>query len=330
MKIPGSIRELYVEQEERSQRLKGLVDPLILGRLHGRRWHYESRIKGAESYTLKIETGRCIDLMALHDFFATTIVVRNSLEIPDAEEMIRELFDYQDRNPIVDTETDKAPDAFPFDDIRLYVGWKDGPGQPPTGLAGTVFEVQIKTFLQHAWSIATHDLTYKTDDVSWGKMRIAYQIKAMLEHAEISIQQATILSESAALNKSDSRTASVKEFMTLAVDLWPKEDLPGNVRRLAENLMGLAKLVRLNAGALRALLLEEQEQGRGPAIRNLSPYGVVVQTLLDRKKGEFAAGLKRQSELDAKRRRPVVLTRELELPPEVQTELWKKATILVE
>ena len=52
-----------------------------------------------------------------------------------------------------------------------------------------IFEVQIKTILQHAWSIATHDLIYKTDTVSWPKERIAFQVKAMLEHAEIAIAE---------------------------------------------------------------------------------------------------------------------------------------------
>ena len=61
--------------------------------------------------------------------------------------------------------------------------------------------MQVKTFLQHAWGIATHDLIYKTDDVSWSRQRIAYQIKAMLEHAEMSIQEAGRLAEAVALSK---------------------------------------------------------------------------------------------------------------------------------
>ena len=109
---------------------------------------------------------------------------------------------------------------------------------------------------EHAWSIATHDLIYKVDEANWSKMRIAYQIKAMLEHAEISIQEAAKLSESSALAKTDRWTASLKTFITLITGLWAKEDLPANVRGLAENVMGLAHFVGLDASALGGLLYE--------------------------------------------------------------------------
>src|SRR5207247_360952 len=113
----------------------------------------------------------------------------NSTEIDQAEALIRENFTVNERRPRQRDRTHKAPHAFPFDDLRLYVRVPNTPASPPTDLVGILFEVQIKTFLQHAWSIATHDLLYKADDANWNKERIAYQIKAMLEHAEISIQE---------------------------------------------------------------------------------------------------------------------------------------------
>jgi ppGpp synthetase/RelA/SpoT-type nucleotidyltranferase len=100
-------------------------------------------------------------------------------------------------------------------DLRLYVTLPDSPALPPTDLSDVVFEVQIKTFLQHAWSIATHDLLYKTDAVNWSKERIAYQIKARREHAEISIQEAEDLATSAALAKEDRKTVRVKKGISL-------------------------------------------------------------------------------------------------------------------
>jgi ppGpp synthetase/RelA/SpoT-type nucleotidyltranferase len=322
MKIPASIRRLYDDQSEVCDQLKTRVDSLVRPRLH-ERWHYESRVKTDESFTLKIESGRFDNPSALEDFFAATIVVRNASEITDAVHLVTELFSLRHRRPVSDAETRKPPEAFPFDDLRLYVGWKDAPALPPTGMDGIVFEVQIKTFLQHAWSIATHDLIYKSDDANWSKMRIAYQIKAMLEHAEISIQEAASLSASEALAKSDERTASVKTFIDLMTALWEKEHLPSNVRRLAENVMTLARMVQLDADELRSLLAEEKAQGRGPLTQNLTPYGIVLQTLFSKKKDILCTALKK------KQKYAVLIPKELELPDGVNTDEWNNAAVFV-
>ncbi len=322
MKIPASIRLLYEDQNESRKLLKERVDSLLGPRLH-ERWHYESRVKAEESFTLKIESGRYADLAALEDFFAATIVVRNGSEISDAEKLVKELFSLHSRRPERDDETHKSPDEFPFDDLRLYVRWVDDITLPPTGVNGILFEIQIKTFLQHAWSIATHDLIYKSDDASWGTMRIAFQIKAMLEHAEISIQEATRLAESEALKKTDVRTKEINTFITLMTDLWAKEDLPANVRRLAENIMLLAKKVQLDVETLRSVLVAEKEQGRGPLTRNLTPYGVVLQTLFNQRRDALLVALKKRQ------KQAVIITKELELPPDSNPEEWKESTLLI-
>jgi hypothetical protein len=76
MKIPASIRRLYDDQDELCGQLKERVDALVRPNLH-EKWHYESRTKTVESFTLKIESARFGDPAALEDFFAATIVVRN-------------------------------------------------------------------------------------------------------------------------------------------------------------------------------------------------------------------------------------------------------------
>ena len=122
--------------------------------------------------------GRFEEPAALEDFFACTVVVANTSELNQAEEMIRKNFKLRERRPKGKKTTHKTPAAFPFDDLRLYVTVRDDPPMPPTDLSGIAFEVQIKTFLQHAWAIATHDLVFKSDEVDWGKQRIAYQCQS--------------------------------------------------------------------------------------------------------------------------------------------------------
>ncbi|MGO4212859.1 hypothetical protein AB4043_18795, partial [Terriglobus sp. YAF25] len=69
MKIPASLREAYADQLTRYRTLQKQVDDFL--RTHKRSgWHYESRVKGEESFTLKVESGRVKDPFNLEDFFA--------------------------------------------------------------------------------------------------------------------------------------------------------------------------------------------------------------------------------------------------------------------
>ena len=160
MKVPASLRILYDDQKTTNQRLKEIVDTRM-HQLREPRWHYESRVKELVSYALKVESGRVASPEALEDYFACTMVVATSAEVAKAEERIKSEFSVKERRPPEAGYTRKASDSFPFDDLRLYVAVRDDPFEVREDLIGIVFEVQIKTFLQHAWSIATHDLVYK-------------------------------------------------------------------------------------------------------------------------------------------------------------------------
>lgn len=324
MKVPLSIRRLYDAQQEGNVRLKEFVDER-LKRLKHERWHYESRLKSLESFALKVESGRFPRPEALEDFFACTVVVANGKEIQEAEQLIQAHFTVHTRRPPRDVSTHKEPQAFPFDDLRLYVCLQDDPALPPRAFAGIRFEIQIKTFLQHAWSIATHDLIYKTDEANWSKERIAYQIKAMLEHAELSIQEAEQLAQSLALAKTTATTRTLQDIIALLRTLWQADDLPTDVRRLAENIQALAAAVKIDVTRLQAILERQQHQGKGPLTRNLSPYGIVVQSLLSECPTQFMTWLSATNE-----RRKVVIPAEIEWPAELDRGQGRNALFLGE
>jgi ppGpp synthetase/RelA/SpoT-type nucleotidyltranferase len=309
MKIPASIRALYAEQKEPNERLQRKVDDLLEAIARRNLWHYESRIKSEISVALKIESGRVTDPRHVEDFFACAIVVRNLSEIEQAEKIVYDTFTLEERRPKRANQTHKNPDSFPFDDVRLYVHWKDDPTLPATGLEQVRFEVQIKTFLQHAWGIATHDLVYKTDDVDWSKERIAFQIKAMLEHAEVSIQEAGRLAGTAALAKTHKATQELKDIIAFLKDVWTPDFLPSDLRRLAENTRSLLKLTDIRITRLRQLIVQEKQRNRGDLPLNISPYGIMVQALAWGEAAKLRAGLANNA-----RRERLLVTNEMELP----------------
>jgi len=279
MKIAQYLRDLHANQAETYERLKVEVDSFMEGHKEAS-WHYVSRLKDVESFALKVETGRTRPAK-MEDFFACTLVVENLGLMAKAEQLVRRRFKFHERRPKVDTFTLKPSDSFRFDDTRLYVRWKDGLASRPTGLDGLLFEVQIKTFLAHAWSVATHDLTYKTDEKSWPKERIAFQVKAMLEHAEISILEAQKLAASTSLNKTDDLSRRISLIIEMVNSLWPSIALPYDRKRLAENINNLVESVGINLERLQEIILKETHLGKGTKILNLSPYCTIVQSLVN-------------------------------------------------
>ena len=323
MKVPASLRILYDNRKWTIQRLKETVDRRIL-QMKEPRWHYESRIKQLVSYALKVESGRVPDPGALEDHFACTIVVANATDIAVAEERINGMFSVEERRPRQEDVTHKSPDSFPFDDLRLYVSIGDDPAEVREDLVGIVFEVQIKTFLQHAWSIATHDLVYKTDDANWSKERIAYQIKAMLEHAEVSIQEADKLSSSEGLSKIESRTERIRRGIELVREQWEADELPRDLRRLACNIVDILAALGVTIQELRRILDKCKADRGGRHPQNLSPYGTVVQYLLTAERDKMLALLK-----SAKSRARVLISREIELPRDIDGGKLRNAVFVV-
>ena len=308
MKIPTSIRTLHDELSENYSRLLVKVDEKI-SNFKAKGWHYESRIKESESFALKIETGRCLDPKNMEDFFGCTLVVENLNAVAKAENLIKSLFELYERRPDSSTATTKPSDSFRFDDLRLYVKWRDDKDSKPTGLEGMPFEVQIKTFLQHAWSIATHDLIYKSDEKEWSKERIAFQVKAMLEHAETSIQEAETLAKSDTLQKTYKKSQHITDVINLLNELWLPSALPEDKKRLAENINNLIHAMRIDISCIRLALKNETEEGRGTNTLSLSPYAVVIQTLFNQMPEEIISYLTKP-----KNKFKVYLHKELELP----------------
>lgn len=314
MKIPGTIRSLYEGKREFYDKFANEVNRKINAKKNPT-WHYESRVKSEQSFALKVETGRFTTIDQLEDFFACTIVVQNQNEISNALRLIEDCnFEVKYKRPVSPNMTYKRADSFSFDDLRLYVEWQDNPTVRPTRFNGTLFEIQIKTYLQHAWAIATHDLVYKSDSVSWSKQRIAYQIKAMLEHAEIAIAEAEELSRNVLVNKQNEYTKKLTSIINLIKSHWGPDQLPDDLTRLASSVNDLIKALNINFKELKDILDNETKEGRGAKILNLSPYGSIVQSIIK-------VDLTRIHDyLNSENKFKLLLTKEMEIPESLKMD----------
>lgn len=281
MKIVQSVQELYSSNFPYFKIIKSKVDEVI-NTNKNERWHYESRLKQIESFAMKIEMGRFNKAEIFEDFFASTIVVKNLSEISLAQNFVANHFKIRFQRPSSSSFTHKDSFSFPFDDLRLYVSLKNvETGEFAPDLYDFIFEIQIKTFLQHAWSIATHDLIYKSDKINWAKERIAYQVKATLEHAEVTISGVEQLSKLNELAKENKEVKKVNQLISLILKHWKPEDLPSDRRRLAQNILAFINAIGISFHELEEILKSESNNGRGTLTRNLSPYLIVVQSVFN-------------------------------------------------
>jgi ppGpp synthetase/RelA/SpoT-type nucleotidyltranferase len=240
LKIPQSVRGHFEVLEADYNELKPVVDELIRGCIP-ERWLYFSRVKSIESFYVKMQQGRRGSLY--EDILAGTIVVERAVQIDKAVEYLKESFEVESRRPVNPAETNKAPESFQFDDLRLYLRLKER--QRYGDFSKYKFEIQIKTYLQHAWIIATHDLVYKSDKAdSWAKKRVAYQIKAMLEHVETSIATVEELAKSKIVNLS---TLQINERIKIAeqIKLWDY-DLGQSTGKIVENIQNIIHMCEVS------------------------------------------------------------------------------------
>ena len=309
MKIAKGIRDTYNAVYGDYERLSEEVCAKLEPEISAKGWFFVSRLKEQESFALKIETGRVDNPRRMEDFFACTIVVPTVSQVGEAEALLEAMYTVEARRPAQDETTHKKASDFVFDDLRLYL--KRGPSETGRNddLEGLVFEVQIKTILQHAWGIASHDLIYKTDNVSWPKERIAFHVKAMLEHAEIAIAEAERLADSPAISKKDRDTASTLEIIHVLREFWTVDRLPRDIKRLAESIRGVLKACDMQPNRLLDVLNAEKAR-IGVLPTNLSPYAFLVQALANSNDVDFQARI-----AGAKNRRTKIFVHEdMDLP----------------
>jgi ppGpp synthetase/RelA/SpoT-type nucleotidyltranferase len=206
------------------------------------------RIKREESVAEKIEMGRYKKFSEIDDLVAFTLIIPTSARENEVLQFCNDSFLIQEVKS--KAGTNKDPDVFRFDCTRIIAKAK-----PTTDLSGgqpsifdQLFEVQVRTAFEHAWSVATHDLVYKGSQANWKRLRLAAQLKATSESLDAAIASFEQLSSGIV----ESPSKAIKEHngvvtvVSKLIDngILPVELRPTSTSRVCGNIIALIRSIR--------------------------------------------------------------------------------------
>lgn len=290
--IPDSVRRRYQSDELLLEQLAQRVWQDLSSYCHQRSLPFSARKKSLESVAEKLETGRFSAWSQLDDLYACSIIVPNLLEEPKVVDDLGKLVNVVKSR--LRGSTDKSPDVFRFDSTRLYATIKPGPLDAPTeAIYNKLFEIQVRTAFEYAWSVATHPLVYKGGSVDWRRARLAAQLKATVEQMDSMILGFDGLAEHIRASPWPTLEAQTKIeifFKSLAdKGEIPSEVLPQDWTRFAANVFEVLRVTDRPRGTKPTDLLDEalerlaaavQEQRAEKFPRSVSLFQFCLGTLL--------------------------------------------------
>lgn len=162
------------------------VRGILLNHCSSNGFAFTDRIKSVDSLSEKIETGRFSKWSDIEDFYAATIIIPNLNIEKDVIVFLQATFKQIELKKRGNTQ--KSPDVFRFESTR-FIGRLKQSGEQ-TELSKINFEIQIKTAFEHAWSVSTHSLVYKANDIDWKLLRLASQLKSSVEQLDMIVSSA--------------------------------------------------------------------------------------------------------------------------------------------
>lgn len=285
MIIPPEIKEYYNSKNPILEELQKHMDDIlkvISSKFNGL---YISDIKPEESLAQKIEFGIFNDVNEIIDLFRATIVVATKREVNALKSEISKKFQ------IIKTieNRSKKPSDFIYDDLHLYIKYKPKIKIPGKEYLETPFELQIKTFLEHAWAKATHDILYKGTELSWQNYRIAHQIKAMLEQSDEILAQIPEISFICPTNEYE-QFKEQNDIINLLNRKWKDEGLPQDRRRLSGNIKLLLDYCKESTKFLEQQLNLEENRLLIEA-KSITPFQAILGIIIKKRPTQLILGL---------------------------------------
>jgi hypothetical protein len=224
------------------RQLEAAVTASLLNFCDRKKYQFSSRTKSLESMSEKLETGRYSTLSVLDDLLACTIVIPTIAHEPGVLAFLRGVLTQTGLRSRSGTQ--KAPDVFRFDATRFYGRFSPPPNSGYDARVGWLtVEVQIHTAFEHAWVVVTHDLTFKSPEVDWRRLRLAAQLKAAVEQLDLMVNtfEETAVAVAPSHHAYTDRLATIVARCRKMVDagMIAKTLEPGSWSRFAENVDSL-------------------------------------------------------------------------------------------
>ena len=112
----------------------------------------------------------------------------------------------------------KGHEIFRFDSTRFIGRLKKIDKNANREIFSLKFEVQVRSAFEHAWSVTTHDLVYKTSTVDWQLLRLAAQLKSSVEQLDMIALSADEVSKNITKHK------------------WPETDIKIEILKFLNNI----------------------------------------------------------------------------------------------
>lgn len=244
MIVPDEVRQRFDASAHLIAQLSGDVRAAVLTFCAKNLYAFTDRAKTLESFAEKLETGRFARWSDVDDRYACTIIVPTLEEEDGVIAFIEKAFAVREIKRRSSTEKD--PQLFRFDSTRISATLKTADADlAELPLYKVLFEVQVRTAYEHAWSVSTHALVYKADKVDWRRLRIAAQMKALVEQLDLTSVAFDEMAEK--ISPSEWPDVTVRRKIVEAYKQWfvggiiPVECAPKDWTRFAENILGLIR-----------------------------------------------------------------------------------------
>lgn len=293
MIVPVSIKNGYYAALPIWEKIKTEADSILDDIAKRQGGNYTSRIKPLESAMLKIEKVEYErPFLDMEDMFAGSIIVPTITTISRTKDEIEGLFTIDEVRP------KETPNPSVFDgtyDLHLILKLRDSPYRLDKSILKLRFEVQIKTLLQQAWASTSHDIIYKPKRLSYGLVRIASQIRALLELADsvlANIEKAAELQSEHDYPKYQDQ----KKIIEILEKYWEPARLPLDRRRatlIIQKYAGLANILIDNLDSI----LSRPRYSDLLKLRSVTPTQTIFMILFIEKDGNLPKLIKGNSKV---------------------------------